>query len=105
MADSDDEQPQYKLSRKVVILRAEFPEVKGEDLQEDAIRKVDESLTKHTISKDVATEVKRHFDEKYGGTWHCVVGRNFGCSVTNETRYLLFFKIEQTFVLLFKSQE
>eukprot|EP00640_Fibrocapsa_japonica_P008187 CAMPEP_0113943790 /NCGR_PEP_ID=MMETSP1339-20121228/27864_1 /TAXON_ID=94617 /ORGANISM="Fibrocapsa japonica" /LENGTH=69 /DNA_ID=CAMNT_0000948747 /DNA_START=40 /DNA_END=246 /DNA_ORIENTATION=- /assembly_acc=CAM_ASM_000762 len=69
MADSDDEQPQYKLSRKVVILRAEFPEVKGEDLQEDAIRKVDESLTKHTISKDVATEVKRHFDEKYGGTW------------------------------------
>jgi len=33
------------------------------------------------------------FDGKYGGTWHCVVGRNFGCSVTHETKYLVFFKV------------
>jgi len=33
------------------------------------------------------------FDKAYGGTWHCIVGRNFGCSVTHETKYLVFFKV------------
>jgi len=33
------------------------------------------------------------FDKTYGGTWHCIVGRNFGCSVTHETKYLVFFKV------------
>merc|ERR1719230_370632 len=49
--------------------------------------------------------MKKAFDEKFQGTWHCVVGKCFGCSITHETRYLLFFKCEDNHVLLFQSTE
>ena len=61
------------------------------------------ALDQFQIEKDVATVVKKKFDETYGGTWHCVVGRNFGCSVTHQTKYLLFFQIDEIYVLLFCS--
>ena len=30
------------------------------------------------MEKDVAEHIKKEFDKKYGSTWHCIVGRNFG---------------------------
>ena len=51
----------------------------------------------------MATFVKKKCDEELGGTWHCVVGRNFGCSITHDTKYVLFIQIDQMHVLLFKS--
>ena len=53
----------------------------------------------------MATYVKKKMDEEFGGTWHCVVGRNFGCSITHDTKYVLFFQVDQMHVLLFKSHE
>jgi dynein light chain LC8-type len=70
-----------------------------------AVKMIDLSFDKKMIEKDVATEVKKAFDEEHGGTWHCVVGRNFGCSVTHQTKYLVFFQLDQSFVLLFCSDE
>ena len=32
----------------------------------------------------MAEEIKKSFDKKYQGGWHCVVGRNFGMYVTHE---------------------
>lgn len=34
----------------------------------------------HTIEKDIAAAIKKHFDEKFKPTWHCIVGRNFGAT-------------------------
>jgi hypothetical protein len=87
----------------------------------------------------VATELKKHFDSIYGGTWHAVVrftqcfqvggtepralapnasvtsrlgaerqrflevGANFGSSITQYTKYLVFFQLDQADVLLFCS--
>ena len=55
------------------------------------------------LYKDIATTVKKKCDEEFGGTWHCVVGRNFGCSITHDTKYVMFAQVDQTHVLLFKS--
>lgn len=39
------------------------------------------------------------------GTWHCVVGRNFGCSITHDTKFVMFLQVELLHVLIFKSLE
>merc|ERR1719498_153257 len=49
--------------------------------------------------------MKKDFDNEYGGTWHCVVGKSFGCSITHETKYLYFFECDGHHVLLFQSLE
>ena len=87
------------ITRKTIFHLVEI----DSSMKDTCVRLVDEALDKYTIEKDVATSVKKAFDEKYGGTWHCVVGRNFGCSVTHETKYLLFFQMEETYILMFCS--
>ena len=53
--------------------------------------------------RDIAAYIKKEFDKKYGPTWHCVVGRNFGSYVTHETKNFVYFYLGQVAVLLFKS--
>mmetsp|Transcript_29314 Transcript_29314/g.29677 ORF Transcript_29314/g.29677 Transcript_29314/m.29677 type:complete len:93 (+) Transcript_29314:175-453(+) len=90
-------------ARQVRIHRADIPQ----DLSAKAIARINEALDneKCQIEKDMATYVKKKCDEEFGGTWHCVVGRNFGCSITHDTKFVLFFQIDQLNVLLFKSHE
>lgn len=54
-------------------------------------------------AQDISTYVKKKFDEEFGGTWHVVCGRNFGCSITHDTKFLLFFQIDLVHCMLFKS--
>ena len=37
-----------------------------------------QAIELHTIEKDIAAAIKKHFDEKFKPTWHCIVGKNFG---------------------------
>ena len=76
-----------------------------DEMAEKANEAVNKAMDTKTIEKDIATDVKMDFDKEYGGTGHCVVGRNFGCSVTHETKYLIFFQVDQIYVLLFCSDE
>lgn len=55
--------------------------------------------------KDMATYIKKKCDEELTGTWHCVVGRNFGCSITHDTKYVIFFQVDLMNILLFRSLE
>ncbi|CEP16063.1 hypothetical protein [Parasitella parasitica] len=55
----------------------------SEEMQQEAIECSTQALEKFNIEKDIAAHIKREFDRKYGPTWHCVVGRNFGSFVTH----------------------
>eukprot|EP00818_Percolomonas_sp_WS_P002822 CAMPEP_0117438240 /NCGR_PEP_ID=MMETSP0759-20121206/1951_1 /TAXON_ID=63605 /ORGANISM="Percolomonas cosmopolitus, Strain WS" /LENGTH=89 /DNA_ID=CAMNT_0005229925 /DNA_START=128 /DNA_END=397 /DNA_ORIENTATION=- len=85
--------------RKAVIKNADMPE----EVQNDAIDCAQQALSKYNIEKDIAAHIKKHFDQKYNPTWHCVVGRNFGSYVTHETKNFLYFYLGQVAVLLWKS--
>ena len=56
-------------------------------------------------SQDIAAYIKKKSDEEFGGTWHCIVGRNFGCSITHDTLFVFFVQVDQVHVLLFKAFE
>lgn len=40
--------------------------------------------------KDIATYIKDEVRLQYHGTWHCIVGRNFGSFVTFEKSYYIY---------------
>eukprot|EP00483_Globobulimina_turgida_P000403 UN00403 len=57
------------------------------------------------VEKDAAVTIKKAFDEKiFGSTWHCIIGKHFAVSVQFDTQYFTFFKMDQHYILLFKSE-
>ncbi|KAI8052350.1 dynein light chain type 1-domain-containing protein [Syncephalis plumigaleata] len=75
----------------------------SDDMQKVAIKITQQAMEQYTVEKDIAAHIKREFDKKYGTTWHCVVGRNFGSYVTHETKHFIYFYQGAIAVLLFKS--
>ena len=90
-----------KYTRIVNVHKADIPE----SMQEKTVLFVNQAMDKFQIEKDIATAVKKKCDEQFGGTWHVVCGRNFGCSITHDTKFVLFFQIDLLHVILFKSLE
>ncbi|KAK6803645.1 hypothetical protein RDI58_001429 [Solanum bulbocastanum] len=73
------------------------------DVQKEAVDIAIAAFEKHNVEKDVAELIKKEFDKKYGPTWHCIVGKNFGSYVTHETNHFVYFYLDSKAVLLFKS--
>lgn len=74
-----------------------------QDMQHEAVDIAIAAFEKCSVEKDVAEQIKKEFDVKYGPTWHCIVGKNFGSYVTHETNHFVYFYLESKAVLLFKS--
>ncbi|KAF9111894.1 Dynein light chain 1, cytoplasmic [Mortierella sp. AM989] len=74
-----------------------------EEMQQEAVECAIRGFEKYTVEKDIAAFLKKEFDKKYGATWHCIVGRNFGSYVTHETKHFIYFYLDQIAILLFKS--
>lgn len=73
------------------------------DMESHAILCAQEGMVKKNNEQEVAAFIKYEFDAKYGPTWNCFVGRNFGSYVTHEQSNYIYFYIGQMGVLLFKS--
>eukprot|EP00638_Chattonella_subsalsa_P005915 CAMPEP_0117746164 /NCGR_PEP_ID=MMETSP0947-20121206/7788_1 /TAXON_ID=44440 /ORGANISM="Chattonella subsalsa, Strain CCMP2191" /LENGTH=67 /DNA_ID=CAMNT_0005563445 /DNA_START=50 /DNA_END=250 /DNA_ORIENTATION=+ len=67
MADSDEENldTKYVITRKITWLRADVTPEKCDEIKQDAIEQVDKAMNENTIEKDIATKVKRFFDDKW----------------------------------------
>ncbi|CAH8448767.1 unnamed protein product [Dicrocoelium dendriticum] len=85
--------------RKAIVKNADMPE----EVQQKVVDTCQEAMEKYTLEKDIATHVKKFMDEKYGPTWHCVVGKQFGSYVTHESNNFIYFYLDQSAILLFKS--
>ncbi|VDO74996.1 unnamed protein product [Schistosoma mattheei] len=59
---------------KAVVKNADMEPV----MQEDAVQIAAVAREKYEVDKDIATYIKQHFDRKYGRTWHCIVGKQYG---------------------------
>jgi len=75
----------------------------SDDMQHEAVDICVNSCKTNTIEKDIAAQIKKELDQKYGPTWHVVVGRSFGSFVTHETKHFLYAYVGEMAVLLFKS--
>ncbi|KAK4473938.1 hypothetical protein MN116_003261 [Schistosoma mekongi] len=85
--------------KKAVIKNADM----SDEMQTEVVGISSEALEKYNIEKDIAAYIKKECDKKYGPTWHCIVGRNFGSYVTHETKHFIYLYLGQVAILLFKS--
>ena len=77
-----------------------------EDMQATALKLASQAFEKFqggTVEKEVVSFVKSEFDAKYGGVWHCIVGKNFGSMITHETKHFIYFYYNSYGVLLFRT--
>ncbi|KAH7720789.1 dynein light chain LC8-type [Aphelenchoides avenae] len=82
--------------------------VKVVDMENDAARYAqdlsrDLILAGNATHKAMAAHLKRKFDDRYGRTWHAIVGNSFGSYVTHRHNNFIYFFIEDMAILLFKS--
>ncbi|KAA0195864.1 Adenosinetriphosphatase [Fasciolopsis buskii] len=85
--------------RKAIVKNADM----NEDMQQDVVEFAVEALERYTVEKDIAAHIKKESDKRFGPTWHCVCGRNFGSYVTHESKHFIYFYIGQVAIMLFKS--
>ncbi|CAH8469142.1 unnamed protein product [Schistosoma turkestanicum] len=62
-----------------------------------------EAMAKYTVEKDIASCIKKKFDETHGTTWHCIVGKDFGSFVTHEDGSFIYFYLGDHAIVLFKA--
>uniref|UniRef100_A0A914E774 Dynein light chain n=1 Tax=Acrobeloides nanus TaxID=290746 RepID=A0A914E774_9BILA len=72
------------------------------DLMAESIEIAKEAQKRYVEDKDIAAYIKDTFEQKFGPTWHCVVGRSFGSRVSYETQHFILLKIKYVSVMVFK---
>jgi len=75
----------------------------SDEMSQTALEVAKTSMRDFNVEKDIAQYIKKEFDARYGNTWHCIVGRNFGSFVTHETKHFIYFYVGNLAVLLYKT--
>ncbi|CDR88910.1 probable Dynein light chain 1, cytoplasmic [Sporisorium scitamineum] len=75
----------------------------SDEMQSETIEIAYDALEKFTVEKDMAGHVKRTMDQKFGPTWHAVVGQKYGSYVTHETKHFIYFYLGQMAFLLWRA--
>ncbi|CAH8529774.1 unnamed protein product [Heterobilharzia americana] len=81
---------------KAVVKNADMDQI----MQEDAVQIAAAAREKYEVDKDIATYVKQHFDRKYGRTWHCIVGKQYGSTFNIHLEIFQSYKLYCEFQLL-----
>ncbi|EWS71718.1 cytoplasmic dynein light chain 2 (macronuclear) [Tetrahymena thermophila SB210] len=92
------EPAQQSAGKKPTIKLADMPE----DMQQDAQSITLSAIEKYTNERDIAYQIKREFERKYLGNWHCVVGKQFSSYVTHEEGYFVQLSKGPLQILLFR---
>lgn len=77
--DSASSITQFGSPPKAIIKNVDM----AEEMQQDSVDIATAALEKFSVEKDIAANIKKEFDRKFGPTWHVVVGKNFGSYVTH----------------------
>lgn len=57
-----------------------------ESHQKDAILHFQNAIQQFETDQEIAKYIKTKIEEKYKGSWHCIVGRAFGSAVTYDEK-------------------
>ncbi|CAL8094392.1 unnamed protein product [Calicophoron daubneyi] len=82
----------------VSVKSSEMPEEK----KQLAVNVATEALKQYSVEKDVAAYVKKAFDKRYGPTWQCVVGYQFGGYVSHDQDDFIYIDLGNVGMLLFR---
>lgn len=72
-------------------------------MQEAVVGIAVEAISKYSVEKDIAADVKKELDRRFGIAWHVIVGKNFGSYVTHESKHFIYFYVGPLAFLVFKT--
>mmetsp|Transcript_3419 Transcript_3419/g.6390 ORF Transcript_3419/g.6390 Transcript_3419/m.6390 type:complete len:120 (+) Transcript_3419:231-590(+) len=84
-----------------------------QEMVDDVMYETKAAFEQTKIEKDVATQLKTFFENKIeGSSWHCIIGKHFGMSITHATSCLIYFTIKSAtavtkphHIVLFRSHD
>uniref|UniRef100_A0A8R1HSH0 Dynein light chain n=1 Tax=Caenorhabditis japonica TaxID=281687 RepID=A0A8R1HSH0_CAEJA len=91
------EPPEKALRFENVIVRSTNLSV---EQIEEAKKLLGDALQLCGIENEIASFLKRKFDDLYGGHWQCIVGRNFGSHL--DPAQFVHFTVSKISVILFR---
>jgi dynein light chain LC8-type len=74
----------------------------ADELIADLKATIKQAFSESANEREVASAIKKHFDEKAGPIWHCVVGKSFGAFGTHETNNFVYLYYGPTAIQLWK---
>ncbi|KAL1457054.1 hypothetical protein WDU94_001730 [Cyamophila willieti] len=72
------------------------------DMQNEVIAVAKAAYDRNTTFGDLAAHIKKEFENKYGPSWHCIVGQGFGSMVTHDRSSFMYLYIGVDGVLLYR---
>ncbi|KAL3753748.1 hypothetical protein ACJRO7_001049 [Eucalyptus globulus] len=88
------------LEGRAVVREADMAEAMRSHVMDLAYQALD--LHESSDFQAIAHHIKQKFDEAYGSSWHCVVGKDFGSCITHLCGCFIFFHIDAMEFLIFK---
>eukprot|EP01071_Lankesteria_metandrocarpae_P012652 Lankesteria_metandrocarpae@DN6127_c0_g1_i1.p1 len=73
------------------------------DMQKAAMEIGRYAVLSLSTETEMASYIKKQFDSKFEGKWHCIIGRAYGSYVTHDTQKFIYFQVGNEVILLFKS--
>eukprot|EP00483_Globobulimina_turgida_P003891 UN03899 len=98
---SDELQKELQKSMEKGLIR--HCDMNGE-LSNEAVDVIVSAIDKYqTNFEECSKQIKETMDKRFGATWHCIIGENYGFEVTHEQENLLYLFYQGNIaVLLFK---
>mmetsp|Transcript_35007 Transcript_35007/g.66878 ORF Transcript_35007/g.66878 Transcript_35007/m.66878 type:complete len:120 (-) Transcript_35007:322-681(-) len=95
-------------AHKISVIGSLMPQ----DHETQAIEVCAMAIEAHKNTKDMATYCKKEYDKRFPpsgkateGVFHVIVGKNFGASLSHETRAYVHLKIDLLHFIIFKSKD
>nr|CDS30339.1 dynein light chain [Hymenolepis microstoma] len=74
-----------------------------EKMQQEAVNAAAQAILNEDSAVAVATSIRNYFDQRYGPSWTCIVGRDFSSSFAYEKKKHISLEMGGQQILLFKS--
>ncbi|CAK4170732.1 unnamed protein product [Aphanomyces euteiches] len=71
-------------------------------MKSDVLTQAAVAMEQFTEEKEISKHLKTWLEEKYGPTWHCIVGSEYKTSFTYESKNFIKFNVGKKCITLFR---
>ncbi|KAF0701690.1 Aste57867_7886 [Aphanomyces stellatus] len=72
------------------------------DMKSDVLNQAAVAMEQFSEEKEISKHLKTWLEEKYGPTWHCIVGSEYKTSFTYESKNFIKFNVGKKCITLFR---
>ncbi|BHF70547.1 hypothetical protein SprV_0301359900 [Sparganum proliferum] len=82
-------------------------EIYKQDMDNDMVRFAEDTvraaMNRSTVEQEIASYIRKAFEDRYQPTWSCVAGKSFGSEVAYVKDNFLFFNVDGMSFMIFRA--